>query len=176
MHAVLFRFRPYPEQRGTYFAMVAELRPELQKIEGFLHNERFESQREPGTLLALSLWEDEAAILRWRRHAGHLVAQRRGKSEVLADYRLRVGEVVEGGAADLRLKIGHQLPERGERFQGIADPERKLVILPDLTSPADGNDLSMGLRILRDYGPRGALTPHSVGESSGSGLGCGVPS
>jgi heme-degrading monooxygenase HmoA len=159
VHAVLFRFQPYPEQRETYFSTVAELRPELQKIEGFLHNERFESEGEPGTLLSLSLWEDEAAILRWRRHAGHLVAQRRGKSEVFADYRLRVGHVVEGEAADLWLTIGHQLPDRGERFRGIGDPDRKLVIPPGPTSPAEGGDLTMGLRILRDYGPGGPTTP-----------------
>jgi heme-degrading monooxygenase HmoA len=159
VHAVLFRFQPYPEQRQTYFSIVAELRPELQKIEGFLHNERFESEREPGTLLSLSLWEDEAAILRWRRHAGHLVAQRRGKGEVFADYRLRVGHVVEDEAADLWLAIGHQLPDRGERFQGIAWAERKLVVLPGLMAPAGGNDLALGLRILRDYGPRGRTAP-----------------
>jgi heme-degrading monooxygenase HmoA len=176
VHAVLFRFQPYPEQCQTYFSIVAELRPELQKIEGFLHNERFESEGQPGILLSLSLWEDEAAILRWRRHAGHLVAQRRGKSEVFADYRLRVGQVVEDETADLRLTIGHRLPDRGERFQGLAEPERKLVVLPGLASPAEGSDLTVGLRILRDYGPRGPIVPQSEGESSGRGLGCGVPS
>jgi hypothetical protein len=70
-----------------------------------------------------------------------------------------VGHVVEDEAADLRLTIGHQLPDRGERFRGLAEPERKLVVLPGLTAPAGGSDLAMDLRILRDYGPGGPTAP-----------------
>jgi quinol monooxygenase YgiN len=47
VHAVLFQFRPHPDQRDTYFALVAKLRPELQRIDGFLENERFASTADP---------------------------------------------------------------------------------------------------------------------------------
>jgi heme-degrading monooxygenase HmoA len=160
MHAVVFQFRPQPDQHGTYFEIVARLRPELQRIDGFLDNERFTSAAKPGWLLSLSFWRDEAAILRWRQHAGHRVAQERGKHEVFAAYRLRVGQVVEEGETAteptrLRLAVGRNLATHaGEGlFRSIADPDRELLL--------DGADSALGaclerrltLRVIRDYGP-----------------------
>lgn len=45
-------------------------------------------------ILSLSFWRDEAAVQRWREHAGHHAAQRRGRDEIFADYRIRVAGVV----------------------------------------------------------------------------------
>jgi heme-degrading monooxygenase HmoA len=70
------------------------LRPELERIEGFLENTRYRSRTRDGVLLSLSLWHDEKAVIRWRSHPGHFAAQERGRREILADYRLRVGEVI----------------------------------------------------------------------------------
>ncbi len=154
MHAVVFQFRPHPEHRGTYFDIVAGLRPELQRIPGFLANERFTSRADPDGLVSISLWEDGAAIRRWREHAGHRVAQARGKREVFAGYRLRVAETVaEGGGWDLRLAIGPGLvPAAGaEVFDGIPDPARRLVLGGCAAGPEPERALS--LRVLRDYGP-----------------------
>jgi heme-degrading monooxygenase HmoA len=160
MHAVVFQFRPHPDQHGTYFAHVARLRPELQRIDGFLDNERFASAAEPGWLLSLSLWRDEAAILRWRQHAGHRVAQECGKREVFAAYRLRVGEVEEGGTAApteprLRLAIGRGLATRegGELFRGITEPDRELVLGGAELAPKAPAERRLTLRVIRDYGP-----------------------
>jgi heme-degrading monooxygenase HmoA len=157
MHAVVFQFRPRPDQHDAYFAIVARLRPELQRIDGFLDNERFTSAADPGWLLSLSLWRDEAAILRWRQHAGHRVAQERGKREVFAAYRLRVGEVVEGSAAEvplLRLAIGHGLAAHaGEGlFWGITDPDRELVLGQADLAPDVRVERRLALRVIRDYG------------------------
>jgi heme-degrading monooxygenase HmoA len=155
VHAVVFQFRPHADQRDAYFALVAQLRPELQRIDGFLENERFASVADPSWLLSLSLWRDEAAILRWRQHALHRVAQVRGKREVFAGYRLRVCEVIEaGGAEELRLAIGRDLvPARdGEPFDSITEPGRRLV-LGGTQPPACGEvERRLGLRIVRDYG------------------------
>jgi len=159
MHAVVFQFRPHDDQRDTYFAIVARLRPELQRINGFLDNERFASAADPGWLLSLSLWRDEAAILRWRQHAGHRVAQERGKREVFEAYRRRVGEVVEGSTAEegprLQLAIGHGLAAHaGEGlFRGITDPDRKLVLGRADLAPDARVERRLTLRVIRDYGP-----------------------
>lgn len=154
MHAVVFEFRPHPEHRETYFAIVAELRPELQRVPGFIANERFASRTDPHGLVSVSLWADEAAILRWRAHAGHRVAQRRGKTEVFAGYRLRVAETVDAAApCDVRLAIGPGIEGEAaaETFDGIPDPQRRLVL--GALAAGQVPERLLGLRVLRDYGP-----------------------
>lgn len=153
MHAVVFQFRPHPHHRGTYFDLVGQLRPELFKIEGFLANERFVLPSDENALVSISLWQDEAAIQRWRAHAGHRVAQRRGKEEVFAGYRLRVGEAVENGDEDALLHVtigtGLQPPPGTDLYLGVLDPSRQLVI-----GRAEGEaERRLRLRVVRDYGP-----------------------
>lgn len=162
MHAVLFEFRPYPDRRDAYFALVAELRPILLEMPGFLENERFEAVRDPGLLLSFQLWEGEEAIVAWRAHPRHQVAQARGRNEIFQAYRLRVGEVVEGGGpADLRLAFGQGLVAEGakEGFTSIVTAGKGLLVgqseLKCITA-----ERTLGLRIVRDYG-RGALAQTS---------------
>ena len=62
MIAVIFEVWPHPEYRGPYLDLAAELRPHLAGIDGFISVERFESLTEPGKLLSLSIWRDEAAL------------------------------------------------------------------------------------------------------------------
>jgi hypothetical protein len=110
------------------------------------------------------LWEDEAAIRRWREHAGHRVAQARGKREVFTGYRLRVAEAVtRPGPGDLKLAIGPDLaPAPGaEAFDGIPDPRRRLVLGELAAGPEP--ERALALRVLRDYGPDAgrAATAHT---------------
>jgi heme-degrading monooxygenase HmoA len=79
--------------RDEYLAHARVLKPEVEAIDGFIDNERFENQRRPGWVLSLSTWRDEKALVRWRRQASHHFAQEKGRSGVFSDYRLRVGEV-----------------------------------------------------------------------------------
>jgi heme-degrading monooxygenase HmoA len=85
---------PRPEAWDAYLGHAATLRPELVAIEGFIANERYASQTRPGWLVSLSLWRDEKALIRWRTHALHHDIQGKGRVSVLADYHLRVGEIV----------------------------------------------------------------------------------
>jgi heme-degrading monooxygenase HmoA len=94
MIAVIFEVTPKPEARAAYLDIAAQLRPELERIEGFVSVERFESLTTPGKILSLSIWRDEAAVARWREHEKHRVAQGRGRGEIFADYRLRVAAVL----------------------------------------------------------------------------------
>lgn len=92
MIAVIFELTP--AQSDRYFDLAGELRPELEQIPGFISVERFESLATPGKYLALSFFEDEAAVLAWRNTAEHRAAQAEGRAGVFADYRLRVAHVL----------------------------------------------------------------------------------
>ena len=94
MIAVIFEVWPRAERRGEYLEMAAALRRHLESIDGFISVERFESLSEPGKLLSLSFWRDEAAIHAWRNLDAHRRAQAQGRAEIFADYRLRVAAVV----------------------------------------------------------------------------------
>jgi heme-degrading monooxygenase HmoA len=94
MYAVIFDVYPKPERYDDYLALAGMLRPDLEGIDGFLSVERFAARGRPGWILSLSLWRDEAALVRWRTHGRHREAQERGRREIFQDYRLRVGRVV----------------------------------------------------------------------------------
>ena len=94
MIAVIFEVDPRPGAASRYFELAAALKAELESIDGFISVERFESIARPGHFLSLSFWRDEAAVQRWRCHGTHRLAQREGRSEILADYRLRVATVM----------------------------------------------------------------------------------
>lgn len=94
MIAVIFEVKPAEGQRATYLDIAARLRPLLGEIPGFISIERFESLGEPGKLLSLSFWRDEAAVARWRELEAHRAAQTAGRAGVFADYRLRVATVL----------------------------------------------------------------------------------
>jgi heme-degrading monooxygenase HmoA len=103
MFTVIFEVEPRPGKTDDYLRLAASLRPELEKIDGFVEIERFASRRRRGRVLSLSAWRDEAAIGRWRMFGAHRGAQLRGRAEIFADYRLRVGEVM----AEAETGTGH---------------------------------------------------------------------
>ena len=107
MIAVIFEVRPRPGRRDDYLDLAAELRPQLDHIDGFISIERFQSLVDPGKMLSLSFWRDEAAVRRWREHAEHRAAQRAGRDDIFADYRLRVAHVVR----DYGMNDRAQVPE-----------------------------------------------------------------
>jgi heme-degrading monooxygenase HmoA len=43
MYAVIFEVEPEPERRQDYLEIAAQLRPELEQIDGFISVERFQS-------------------------------------------------------------------------------------------------------------------------------------
>jgi heme-degrading monooxygenase HmoA len=94
MYAVIFEVQPKPGRQQDYLDIAAALRPELEKIDGFISIERFQSLTTEGKILSLSFWRDAAAVQRWREQAQHRRAQQRGRTEIFADYRLSVVEVV----------------------------------------------------------------------------------
>lgn len=103
MIAVIFEVVPTDGRQAEYLGLAAELKPELEKIDGFISVERFQSLTDPPKLLSLSFWRDEQAVARWRNHAGHRRTQAKGRAGVFANYRLRVAGVIRDyGMSDSR--------------------------------------------------------------------------
>jgi heme-degrading monooxygenase HmoA len=132
MFAVIFEVQPKAERFDEYLELAKFLKPELEKIDGFVDNERFESRRRKGRLLSLSSWRDEKAVIRWRTLAVHHGVQEKGRFEVFEDYHLRVGEIV----TDTDIPQGQILRE--QRFDVTEVGEAKSVTISELTPATNG--------------------------------------
>ncbi len=111
MIAVIFEAQPHPGRRDAYLDAAARLRPLLEKIDGFVSIERFESLTTPGKILSLSLWRDEEAVRAWRNVEEHRRIQAAGRQSIFADYRLRVAAVIR----DYGMNDRAQAPEDSRR-------------------------------------------------------------
>ena len=94
MIAVIFEVWVKPECQQGYLDVAAALRTELDRIEGFISIERFQSFAETGKILSLSFWRDEKAIQDWRTLEVHRLAQSVGRTKLFKDYRLRIATIV----------------------------------------------------------------------------------
>lgn len=108
MFSVIFEVHPRPERWDDYLGHAKMLRPELEGIDGFVDNVRYRSLTRDGWILSLSGWRDEKAVVRWRTTMRHHLSQAAGRSEILADYHLRVGQITQ----DTRVPEGHALAEQ----------------------------------------------------------------
>lgn len=94
MIAVIFEVLPADNRANEYFDLATALKPELEKIDGFISIERFESLTTKGKYLSLSFWRDEEAVCAWRNFEEHRKAQIKGRNGVFSGYRLRVASVI----------------------------------------------------------------------------------
>jgi heme-degrading monooxygenase HmoA len=108
MFSVLFEVQPKSDQRDAYLGIAKMLKPELEQIDGFIDNVRYRSLTRDGWIFSLSSWRDEKALVRWRIKTAHHNAQEKGRSAILSDYHLRVGQLTH----DTRLPAGCALHEQ----------------------------------------------------------------
>lgn len=94
MITVIFEVQMPPDRKDGYLSLAAQLRSELEQIDGFISVERFQSLSDPDKLLSLSTFRDEQAVERWRQHEAHRQAQFAGRHGLFKDYRLRVARVI----------------------------------------------------------------------------------
>ncbi|OQP49831.1 antibiotic biosynthesis monooxygenase [Niastella yeongjuensis] len=93
--AVIFEVIPADDSRKqVYLNIAASLKPELEKITGFISIERFQSIYHPEKILSLSFWSDEQAIQQWRNLEAHRNAQLKGREYIFKDYHLRIAQVI----------------------------------------------------------------------------------
>ncbi|MCS3794697.1 alpha/beta fold hydrolase [Niastella sp. OAS944] len=120
-HAIAVIFEVIPadaSRKQEYLNIAASLKPELEKIRGFLSIERFQSIYHPEKILSLSFWSDETAIQEWRNIELHRNAQLKGRDYIFKDYHLRIAQVVRDygkfdrkeAPADSKYFYGQQKP------------------------------------------------------------------
>ncbi len=131
MFSVIFEVHPRAAQWDHYLGHAKMLRPELERIDGFVDNIRYRSLTRQGWILSLSGWRDEKALVRWRTAARHHETQGKGRSEILSDYHLRVGQITR----DTRTPEGHVLAE--QRLDETDVGAGTTVSLIDGQRPAD---------------------------------------
>ena len=122
MVVVVFEVMLKESEAHRYFDLAAALRPALERVPGFISVERFQSLTTPGKYVSLSFWEDEAAVLRWRRHGPHGAAQLVGKTEIFADFRITVASAIRQYALADRTRGGHAPQAPAQAPGAVATP------------------------------------------------------
>jgi heme-degrading monooxygenase HmoA len=153
MFSVIFEVHPRPEQWDTYLSNARMLRPELERVDGFVDNIRYRSLTREGWIVSLSGWRDEKAVVRWRTSMRHHMVQEEGRSEILADYHLRVGEVTR----DTRIPEGYALQQ--QRLDETEIGEAKTVMLIDTRQPPGWVNQAKP----EDVATRLGLAPEAIG-------------
>ena len=113
---VVFEVWPAQGRKDDYLGIAAALRADLDRIDGFISIERFQSLSDPEKILSLSFWRDEEAVKSWRNHSKHRMSQAKGRAGIFADYRLRVAAVTR----DYGLTERAEVPEDS---RGIHDEQ-----------------------------------------------------
>jgi len=112
--AVIFEVWPHPDHRAGYLDWAAELKNELEKMDGFISIERFQSLSEPDKLLSLQFWRDDSCLTAWRNLEAHRAAQSAGRKTMFKEYRLRIAEVIR----DYGLNEREQAPRDSRQAHG----------------------------------------------------------
>jgi heme-degrading monooxygenase HmoA len=144
MFAVIFEVKPKKERKDDYLALAKTLKPELEKIDGFIDNERFGSKRTEGLVLSLSTWRDEKAVIRWRTLGVHHEIQAKGRAEIFENYHLRVGEIT----SDTHIPQGQKIQEQRLDETGVGSSKAATIseLAADNKKPAS-SDLSADLKL-----------------------------
>ncbi len=174
MFAVVFEVLPSASGYQRYLDIAAALRPKLEAIDGFVSVERFKCLTDAGWVLSLSLWRDQAALIRWRSHGEHHAAQAEGRQAVFADYRIRVLRMIAEAASPETAAAGAlvglvEYPDLANgnarrRYQSLSNADKHIDLydLPDLDAAlawrggiaqntAEPTRAQCGA-VLRDYG------------------------
>jgi heme-degrading monooxygenase HmoA len=136
MFSVIFEVHPKLDQWDAYLGNAKMLRPELELVDGFIDNIRYKSLTREGWILSLSGWRDEKSVVRWRTKMRHHMVQEKGRSEILLDYHLRVGQITQ----DTRVPEGHAVAE--QRLDETEVGEGTTVTLIDAKRPAQWTETS----------------------------------
>lgn len=153
MFSVLFEVHPKPDQWDAYLGYAKMLRQELDQVEGFVDNIWYRNLNREGWILSLSNWKDEKAVVRWRTNMKHHEVQEWGRSRVLLDYRLRVGQITH----DTQLPEGMELRE--QRLDETEVGAGTAVVLIDAKRPSEWKETTnpadcaewLGLRPLHGF-------------------------
>jgi heme-degrading monooxygenase HmoA len=140
MFCVIFEVQPRPGKWDDYIANAETLRQDLATVDGFIDNIRYKSLQREGWILSLSSWRDEKSVVRWRTAMRHHEVQQKGRSEILTDYHLRVGQIVE----DTQVPEGCQVVDQHLDETEVGEAKAMTIItakrpakFPETTNPDD---------------------------------------
>jgi heme-degrading monooxygenase HmoA len=111
---VIFEFTPAEGRFSEYLDLVGTLKADLEKADGFISLERFESITTKGKFVSLQFWRDEEAVRKWRNLQRHREVQAKGRAGIFTSYRLRIASVVRDYTMDERA----QAPADSVRVHG----------------------------------------------------------
>jgi heme-degrading monooxygenase HmoA len=141
MFSVIFEVHPHEGKKDEYLDLAKHLKSILEKIDGFVDNERFESKLRSGWVLSHSTWRDEKSVVRWRTEAEHHVVQGKGRFKIFSDYHLRVGDVTSDTHPP------KEAPVQERRFDETEVGKGKLATFTEIT-PAEGAALANQVDLL----------------------------
>ena len=149
MFLAIFEVHPKAERFDEYVALAKRLRPMLEKIDGFVDDERSQSKWRAGWVLSLSTWRGEKLMVLWRTTGVHHIAQKQGRSEILEDYHLRIGDV----RSIRTLRTTRQSEQRFDKTELGA----KFTTVTELTPDRETCSLTAALGLACGFAP---ATPH----------------
>ena len=98
---LFFEVVPYSGHLNHYLNYVEKLKPELEKHKGLIWLNRYRALFDDQCLLSHQLWDSEKSLENWRRNKLHRMAQKAGIEKHFKDYRIRIGERLACGQADI---------------------------------------------------------------------------
>jgi heme-degrading monooxygenase HmoA len=125
MLSAIFEARPSAGRWNSYLDQVRLLRPELEQMPGFIGISLYRSLARDGWMLSLAGFEDERAMLRWRRLSERNEGSANDGGALLAERRLRVGPVAFDTGADEGGRIA------GRDFEELGASGKSAVTLID---------------------------------------------
>jgi heme-degrading monooxygenase HmoA len=106
------------DQLKAYEDFATMLKPLVDKIEGFVSNERFQSTSNPNKILSLSFWSDEQSIREFRNLELHRLAEVKGREGIFSNYRIRIANVNrEYGMFDRKDAPDNYLAHHGKAYE-----------------------------------------------------------
>jgi len=78
---------------GEYLSRSPKYKDELDKLDGFISNERFQSCNNPNKVLSISFWKDEESIKRFREWEMHRKDEIDARENLFEDYRICIAKV-----------------------------------------------------------------------------------
>ena len=146
MFSVIFEVNPAEGKKDEYLDNAKHLKPILETVDGFVDNERFESQIEKGWVLSHSTWRDEKSVVRWRTESEHHRVQEEGRFEIFRDYHLRVGDVTFDSHPP------KEAPVHERRFDETEVGNAKLATFTEITP--EGSEVRDSVRLAgKPFGP-----------------------
>lgn len=87
---VLFEVTVKNGKMDDYLKMAGSRKKVLQVQRDSFASERFSSLATEGKLLSMSVWENEESVSNWRNLTAHRMAQKHGRMNDFADYKITV--------------------------------------------------------------------------------------